>query len=278
MVVEAAAPPAEEILPVESEPKAIDQITTAPSIITVANEEAAESRDDVTPSSARNEFIFSPQPPKTVSKSKSSESVKAEEAPVEAADEKEEAVAVEEPAAEEPATEEPAVEEPAIEEPAIEEPAIEEPAIEEVAEETPAEKEVEEKTAPVEGAAPAKGRPSMFSTLLEKATALCGSSDTATLFDGNDLDPTTSLEAKDSDVVPAKAESDVIAGDDEEVEEPSEEDQKAAEEIVEEPKVEEPKVEEEPTPVVEAPEKKKMSMSQKLKKMFGCTSKPQVVE
>eukprot|EP00986_Skeletonema_menzelii_P001020 scaffold281_cov156-Skeletonema_menzelii.AAC.2 len=273
MVVEATAPPAEEILPVESEPKAIDQITTAPSIITVANEEAAESRDDVTPSSARNEFIFSPQPPKTVSKSKSSESVKAEEAPVEAADEKEEAVAVEEPAAEEPATEEPAVEEPAIEEPAIEEPAIEE-----VAEETPAEKEVEEKTAPVEGAAPAKGRPSMFSTLLEKATALCGSSDTATLFDGNDLDPTTSLEAKDSDVVPAKAESDVIAGDDEEVEEPSEEDQKAAEEIVEEPKVEEPKVEEEPTPVVEAPEKKKMSMSQKLKKMFGCTSKPQVVE
>mmetsp|Transcript_17620 Transcript_17620/g.28846 ORF Transcript_17620/g.28846 Transcript_17620/m.28846 type:complete len:274 (-) Transcript_17620:220-1041(-) len=273
MVVEATAPPAEEILPVESEPKAIDQITTAPSIITVANEEAAESRDDVTPSSARNEFIFSPQPPKTVSKSKSSESVKAEEAPVEAADEKEEAVAVEEPAAEEPATEEPAVEEPAIEEPAIEE----------VAEETPAEKEVEEKTAPVEGAAPAKGRPSMFSTLLEKATALCGSSDTATLFDGNDLDPTTSLEAKDSDVVPAKAESDVIAGDDEEVEEPSEEDQKAAEEIVEEPKVEEPKVEEqskeeEPTPVVEAPEKKKMSMSQKLKKMFGCTSKPQVVE
>ena len=273
MVVEATAPPAEEILPVESEPKAIDQVTTAPSIITVANEEAAESRDDVTPSSARNEFIFSPQPPKTVSKSKSSESVKAEEAPVEAADEKEEAVAVEEPAAEEPATEEPA---------------IEEPAIEEVAEETPAEKEVEEKTAPVEGAAPAKGRPSMFSTLLEKATALCGSSDTATLFDGNDLDPTTSLEAKDSDVVPAKAESDVIAGDDEELEEPSEEDQKAVEEIVEEPKVEEPKVEEpkveeqskeeEPTPVVEAPEKKKMSMSQKLKKMFGCTSKPQVVE
>jgi hypothetical protein len=307
------APPAEEVFPVESEPKPIDQVTTDPSIVTEANEDdlaAAESRDvvevsesgDVTPSSARNEFIFSPQPPKSVSKSKSEESkgsAKAEEAPIE-----EVADVKEEPVAEEPEAE-----------PAAEEPVAEEPATEEVAEETPA----EEETAPVEEAAPAEAPTNMFTSLLEKATALCGSAESATLLAENELEQTSSIEAKDSDVAKSKSgeetkaetsvfakakaavscakdssddalqteaveqDDDLVAEDKEETEEPVEEEQKAVEEVsdkveVEEPKVEEPHKEEEPAPAVEAPKKKKMSMVEKIKQMLGCTSKPAVVE
>mmetsp|Transcript_21780 Transcript_21780/g.43618 ORF Transcript_21780/g.43618 Transcript_21780/m.43618 type:complete len:368 (-) Transcript_21780:282-1385(-) len=201
MVVQATAPPAEEPTAAAETPK----ITADPSIVTVAADEeenAAESRDvadtqksgEVTPSSARGEFIFSPQPP-TMKKSRSNASrasVKAEEAPVEAADDKEEAAAVEEPIAEEPV---------------VEEPAVEEPAVEEVAEETPVEETVEETAAPVEEAAPAEEAPSMFTSFLEKATALCGTVESALVENEMSL---PAVEAKESlPAVEAKASSEV---------------------------------------------------------------------
>lgn len=161
--------PAEEFASVESGPKEV--VTAAPSIVTVPEDEqeTAETRDvvdtppsppsgDITPSKARREFIMSP-PVATVKKAKSNESkgsTKAEDSPFDEADDKEEA-AVEEPVDDEPAA----------------------AAAEEVAEETPVEEKVEE-TAPVEEAAPVKEEePSMFMSLLEKATALCGSMESA---------------------------------------------------------------------------------------------------
>lgn len=183
-MVVAAAPPAEEFASVESGPKEV--VTAAPSIVTVPEDEqeTAETRDvgdtppsppsgditpskarrefsgDNTPSKARREFIMSP-PVATVKKAKSNESkgsTKAEDSPFDEADDKEEA---------------------AVEEPVDDEPAADAAEEEEVAEETPVEEEVEE-TAPVEEAAPVKEEePSMFMSLLEKATALCGSMESA---------------------------------------------------------------------------------------------------
>ena len=313
------APPAEDVAASEPVPK----VATDPSIVTepaaaaaAAEQEKTESRDvvdtpksgEVTPSSARNEFIFSPQ----VTKAKSSES-------------KEPAVAEETPAEEAPAEVVEGKEEEAVV--AVDD----EPAAEPKEETPPAEEKVEEKAtpAPVVEPAPAEEEPNLIMSFLERATALCGAAQAAEIVKEDlaaseiaSVSKTKSSEsvkpmAKSESMTPmAKAKAalscvpqdinedasvalsttekpvekddlSMVLTEKEEAEEEAEEETEAApaeedkpvdeeEPKEEEPKEEEPKEEaeepaaEEPAPVVDeaAPQKKKASMKKKMSQKF----------
>ncbi|KAL7453494.1 hypothetical protein ACHAWC_005163 [Mediolabrus comicus] len=257
MVAEATAPPAEEIVASGSGPKA-----SVPTPIDVVGEkETIESRDNVdtppahmTPSTARQEFLFSPEMP-AVKEAKTNETESS--APVE---ETEEGATAEEPAAEEPVAEETAA-----------------PAAED-------ENELVEK----EEEQPVEEKPGVIASLIDKAAGLCcaGEENCANQVteivtiaaDGaksikqdltcqnDDLNMVLTEETVTYDAGQSKTVESVVTD-----EEP--------EEQPEEPK------EEESAPVAEAPKPSKMSMKKKFsKKLKGMkkvisfkTSKPKVV-
>ena len=255
MVAEATAPPAEEIVASGSGPKAVPT-----PIDVVAEKETIESRDNVdtppahmTPSTARQEFLFSPEMP-AVKEAKTNETESS--APVE---ETEEGATAEEPAAEETAAEETAA-----------------PAAED-------ENELVEK----DDEQPVEEEPGVIASLIDKAAGLCCTGEENCANEVTELVTLAADGAKsikqdltcqndDLNMVLTETVTDDVGQ------------SKTVESVVtnEEPdeQPEEPK-EEESAPVAEAPKPSKMSMKKKFsKKLKGMkkvisfkTSKPKVV-
>lgn len=252
MVAETTAPPAEEIVASGSGPKAVPT-----PIDVVAEKETIESRDNVdtppahmTPSTARQEFLFSPEMP-AVKEAKTNETESSD--PVE---ETEEGATAEEPAAEETAAEETAAPAAADENELVEK--EEEQLVEE--------------------------EPGVIASLIDKAAGLCCTGEQNCAAEVTELVTLAADGAKtikqdltcqndDLNMVLTETVNDDVGQ------------SKTVESVVTNEEPEEKTEEEELAPVAEAPKPSKMSMKKKFsKKLKGMkkvisfkTSKPKVV-